>query len=345
MYQIIAMKLKHILSILFLLPLTVSAQSLIGEQTLRYNDTLRKRPLTTEIWYPTTDTKAPSLKENFPFIVEPSIRNAALPTQRYPLIMISHGTGGGRLTMEWLADKLVKQGFIVAAVDHWGNTYDNKIAIDFVTPWQRAQDISFVLTQLLKNPDLDKVIDRQRIGAAGFSIGGYTVIALAGAKLDLDAIDKFTDTPEGRKEITIPEFPDLVNSLDEKAIEASFKSSPPLKDKRIKAVFSMCPAVGQGFTQQSQFKDVDIPMFIVGAQSDSIAPVKTNAAHYHKLMSRSKLMIVPGKAAHYVFLNEAIPEVKKTGGVIFNDDPTVDRHAVHEQVGDLAAKFFKESLR
>jgi predicted dienelactone hydrolase len=339
------MKLKHILTLLYLMPVTVFAQTLIGEQTFRYNDTLRKRPLTTEIWYPTTDTKAPSLKENFPFIVEPSIRNAALPTQKHPLIMISHGTGGGRLTMEWLADKLVKQGFVVAAVDHWGNTYDNKIAIDFVTPWQRAQDISFVLTQLLNNPELDKVIDRQRIGAAGFSIGGYTVIALAGAKLDLDAIDKFTETPEGKKEITIPEFPNLVENLDGKAIAASFKSSPLLKDKRIKAVFTICPAVGQGFTNRGQFRDMDIPMFIVGAQSDSIAPVKTNAAHYHNLMPKSKLMIVPGKTAHYVFLNEAIPEVKKTGGVIFNDDPTVSRHAVHELVGNVAVNFFKESLK
>jgi len=339
------MKLKYILILLFLLPVTVFAQTHIGERTFRYNDSLRKRPLTTEIWYPTTDKKTPSLKDNFPFIVEPSVRNAILPGQKHPLIMISHGTGGGRLTMEWLADILVKQGFIVAAVDHWGNTYDNKIAIDFVTPWQRAQDISFVLTQLLNNPELDKIIDRQRIGAAGFSIGGFTVIALAGAKLDLNAINKFTDTPEGLKEITIPEFPNLVNTLDEKEIEASFKNSPPLKDKRIKAVFTICPAVGQGFTKQNQFKDVDIPMFIVGAQSDSIAPVKTNAAHYHKLMPKSKLFIVPGKTAHYVFLNEAIPEVKKTGGVIFNDDPSVDRHAVHEQVGNMAVSFFKAGLK
>jgi predicted dienelactone hydrolase len=339
------MKLKYILILLFLLPVTLFAQTHIGEQTFRYNDTSRKRPLTTEVWYPTVDKKAPSLKENFPFIVEPSVRNAILPGQKHPLIMISHGTGGGRLTMEWLADILVKQGFIVAAVDHWGNTYDNKIAIDFVTPWQRAQDISFVLTQLLNNPELDKIIDRQRIGAAGFSIGGFTVIALAGAKLDLNALNNFTKTPKGVKEITIPEFPNLVNTLDEKEIEASFKNSPPLKDKRIKAVFTICPAVGQGFISKNQFKDVDIPMFIVGAQSDSIAPVKTNAAHYHKLMPKSKLFIVPGKTAHYVFLNEAIPEVKKTGGVIFNDGPAVDRHAVHEQVGNMAVRFFKQSLR
>jgi predicted dienelactone hydrolase len=339
------MKPKHILFILFLLPVTAFAQTAIGEQTFRYNDTLRKRPLTTEVWYPTTDSKAPAFKENFPFIVEPSVRNAALPKQKHPLIMISHGTGGGRLTLEWLADILVKQGFIVAAVDHWGNTYDNKIAIDFVTPWQRAQDISFVLTQLLNDAQLTKVIDKQRIGAAGFSIGGYTVIALAGAKLDLKSMNAFTQTPEGIKEITIPEFPNLTDALDEKEIEESFKNSPPLKDKRIKAVFTICPAIGQGFTKQSQFKDVDIPMFIVGAQSDSIAPVATNAAHYHRLMPKSKLFIVPGKTGHYVFLNEAIPEVKKTGSAIFNDDPSVDRLAVHKLVGAMAAKFFKESLK
>ncbi|MBB5394870.1 alpha/beta fold hydrolase [Mucilaginibacter sp. AK015] len=339
------MKLKHLILISLFLPAYALAQTAIGEQTYRYNDTARKRPLVTEVWYPTTDRKTPALKENFPFIVEPTIRNATLPAEKHPLIMISHGTGGGRLTMEWLADALVKQGFIVAAVDHWGNTYDNKIAIDFLTPWQRAQDISFVLTQLLNDTALDKVIDRQRIGAAGFSIGGFTVIALAGAKVSLDAMDAFNKTPQGIREITIPEFPDLINKVDEKELAALFAKSPPLKDKRIKAVLAMSPAVGQGFVSPAQFKDVDIPMYIISAQSDSIAPVKTNAAHYLRLMPKSKLYVVPGKAGHYVFLNEAIPEVKKTGGIIFNDDPAVSRSAVHERVGNMAAKFFKESLK
>ncbi|MET3980576.1 putative dienelactone hydrolase [Mucilaginibacter sp. UYP25] len=340
------MKLKHILFLIVLLPITAFGQIIIGEQTFKYNDTVRKRPLTTEIWYPTTDkSKAAKLKEGFPFVHDPTVRDAKLPVAKHPLIMISHGTGGGRLTMEWLADILVKQGFVVAAVDHWGNTHDNKIAIEFVTPWQRAQDISFVLTQLLANPVLNKVIDKQRIGAAGFSIGGYTIIALAGAKIDLKAMEDFTQTPDGAKEITIPEFPNLINTLDDAAIQSSFDNSPPLKDKRIKAVFAMCPAVGQGFIKASQFRDVGIPLYIVGAQSDSIAPVKTNAMHYHKLMPRSKLYIVPGRAAHYVFLNEALGELKQNGGMIFNDGPGVDRHAIHEQVGGIAAKFFKNSLK
>ena len=107
----------------------------------------------------------------------------------------------------------------------------------------------------------------------------------------------------------------------------------------------MCPAIGQGFINKSQVKDVKSPLYLVGAQSDSIAPVKTNAIHYHQLIPKSKLYIVPGKAGHYIFLNEATPIVKKNAAVLFNDDPSVDRHAVHKQVGEMAAEFFKNSLK
>ncbi|TFF39552.1 alpha/beta hydrolase family protein [Mucilaginibacter psychrotolerans] len=337
---------KQVIAIVtVLLPLVVTAQIKIGQRTIRYNDTTRQRPLVTEVWYPTDDSREPFVIPHYPFVHISTIRDAKLPRGKHPLIMLSHGTGGGRITLEWLADALVQKGFIVASVDHWGNTYDNKIAINFVTPWQRPQDIIFVLTGLLNDKDFGSVIDADRIGAAGFSIGGYTVIALAGGKLDLNALDKFTNTPEGKKEITLPEFPNLAEQIDEKAVAASFRNSPDLMDKRIKAFFAICPAVGQGFISKQQLKRVTAPMYIVGAQSDSIAPVKTNAKTYHKLMPKSKLLIIPGKTGHYVFLNEGSAEMKPTGGIYFNDDATVDRKAIHQQVGDLAAKFFAGVLK
>ena len=329
-------------------PLFLSAQTIqpvIGEKTFRFTDTVRERKLTTEIWYPTNDTRKATLKQDYPFIAEPTVRDAVYPSSKHPLILLSHGTGGSRMTLEWLAGALVKKGFIVAAVDHWGNTYDNKIAIDFVTPWQRSRDISFVLTKLLKDTSLSKIIDRDRIGAAGFSIGGYTVLALAGAQLDLDALNKFSDTSEGMQEANIPEFPGLLKTVDEAAVWESFRKSPPLKDNRIKAFFAMSPAIGQGFVSRKQFTAINRPVYIVGAQSDSIAPVKTNAAHYHQLIPKSRLYILSGKAGHYVFLNEAMPELKKTGTPLFNDDKSVDRHVAHELTGAMAVKFFKESLK
>lgn len=326
------------------LPYLVAAQH-IGERTLHFNDTLRKRPLTTEVWYPIADVPKES-KDFQPFVREQTTRDASIAGKKYPLVMISHGTGGGRLTLEWLADVLVHHGFIVAAVDHWGNTFDNKIAIDFVTPWERPQDISFVLSGLLNDPVFGPAIDRTRIGAAGFSIGGYTVIELAGGRLNYQALKDYTNTPGGKKEINIPEFPGLMAVLKSGKVDESYAKSPEsLKDSRIKAFFAICPAIGQGFVKESQFSDVNNPLYIVGAESDSIAPYRTNALQYHKLIPKSQYLLVRGKVGHYVFLNEAAEPVKKNAPTYFADDPSVDRHAVHQQIAELAAEFFEQNLR
>jgi predicted dienelactone hydrolase len=317
----------------------------IGQRTFHFKDEARKRPVTTEVWYPTTDPLSPKKENGYPFTHIQTIRNGTVPNQKFPLILISHGTGGGRITLEWLADKLVQNGFIVASIDHYGNTYDNKIAEDFVEPWKRPLDISFALTSLLKDTLFGSRIDTARIGAAGFSIGGYTVLSLAGAKLNFNAIQTYFDTPGGKKEANIPEFPGIDKMIGDQAIAESFKNSPDLKDGRIRAFFAICPSIGQGFVKREQFAAIMAPVYIVGAQSDSIAPVKTNAAHYHELIKGSKLMIVPGKAGHYVFLNEAVDEIKKQQPFIFADDPTVSRHSVHEQVSQLAVDFFKDNLK
>ncbi|MBS1529989.1 MAG: dienelactone hydrolase [Bacteroidetes bacterium] len=335
---------KLILIISLLVPFIAGAQN-IGETTLHFNDVSRQRPLTTEIWYPTADTIKKHDTNFQPFARMETVKDAAI-SGKYPLIMISHGTGGGRLTLEWLADILVKNGFIVAAVDHWGNTYDNKIAIDFVTPWERPQDISFVLTGLLKDDKFGPAVDRDRIGAAGFSIGGYTVIALAGAQLDYEELKNYTNSPAGTKELNVPEFPGLINVVRSGKVEESFNKSPRLlKDSRIKAFFAICPAIGQGFVKSEQFNKVDNPLYIVGAESDSIAPYKTNALHYHELIPKSHYFLVKGKVGHYVFLGEAAEPVKKQGPVYFVDDPSVNRHKVHEEVGQIAVRFFKQNLK
>jgi predicted dienelactone hydrolase len=49
----------------------------------------------------------------------------------------------------------------------------------FTLWWERAKDLSTVLDDVLADPDFGPHIDRRRIGAAGFSLGGYTVIEFA----------------------------------------------------------------------------------------------------------------------------------------------------------------------
>ncbi|WP_460940934.1 alpha/beta hydrolase family protein [Spirosoma humi] len=315
----------------------------IGQQTFSFMDSSRHRPVVTEVWYPTDDSLKASDQAFSPFIRQYTVRNGQLPTYKMPLIMLSHGTGGGRLTMEWLAQGLVQHGFVVAAVDHWGNTYDNKVALEFLKPWERPLDIRFALTALLTNTPFSTVIDSQRIGAAGFSYGGYTVIALAGAVLDYKALLTYYKT-KGRQEIDIPELPGVAQYLDDPSIQVAIEKIPSLQDNRISAFLAISPALGQGFVSKDQMKAIQKPVYVIGAHSDKMAPVKTNAYHYHGLIPGSNYYEFKGKTGHYVMLNEATEEVKKSDPTYFTDDPTVDRHKVHSAVIRLAAQFFRHKL-
>ena len=99
----------------------------IGQKTFEFFDDSRDRKLVTEVWYPTHDSFSENDKAFSPFKRELTVRDAKTIKGQYPLVLFSHGNGGSRLSMEWLAQSLVKSGYIVAAVDHWGNTHDNKI--------------------------------------------------------------------------------------------------------------------------------------------------------------------------------------------------------------------------
>jgi predicted dienelactone hydrolase len=340
---------KHLLLILFLfLPYYCFTQAKpvenIGQRTFQFKDLLRNRPVITEVWYPTGDTLTSRDQVEVPFRRKHTVRNGRLPAVKLPLILLSHGTGGGRLTLEWLAQDLAQHGFIVAAVDHWGNTFDNKIPLEFLKPWERPLDISFALTALLADKEFSPIIDKQRIGATGFSFGGYTVIALAGGVLRYDALVNYHKST-GYKELELPEFPGLSRYLEDSTLLEGMKGVRTLKDTRIQAFMALSPALGAGFTEKRQVKDIDRPLYIVGTLSDSIAPVKTNARHFHKLIPGSAYYEFGGKTGHYVMLNDARDDIKQSAPTYFVDDASVNRVQVHEQVSRLAVQFFNTNLK
>jgi predicted dienelactone hydrolase len=334
--------------LLLLIKASTAAQPIttprIGQRTLTFTDSSRQRPLVTEIWYPTQDTLKKSDQAFSPFIRQFTVRNGRLPTKPLPLIICSHGTGGGRLTMEWLAQGLAQKGFMVVAVDHWGNTHDHKIPLEFLKPWERPLDIRYVLTALLAHQTIKPAIDSTRMGALGFSFGGYTVLALAGAKLDYNSLLNYYRTI-GRHKLDVPELPGVSKYLDDPALTEGVKRIPALQDNRLKAFFSISPSLGAGLSRKEQGSAIKAPVFIVGSQSDSLAPVKANARHYHQLLAKSAYYEFGGKTGHYVMLNEAIAEVKKSEPTYFLDDPSVNRHQIHAKVIELATQFFTAYLK
>lgn len=110
-------------------------RSYVDEKRPNWNDD-GPRPMLSMIWFPTDSTAAEKswLIGNpfFPiFEAGWSIPDAPLSAreEQYPLIVLSHGTGGAVAQLSWLAEALASEGYVVAAVNHHGNT-----AIDEKTP-------------------------------------------------------------------------------------------------------------------------------------------------------------------------------------------------------------------
>src|SRR5208282_710471 len=310
--------------------------------------------LTAIVWYPSEDSAAEKEQYIGPpdaplFYAGRAAKEGTLAPafSKFPLIALSHGTGGSALQMAWLGTYLASRGYIVVAVNHPGNNAVTGYTTEgFIEGWERANDISTAINNLLADPRFGSKIDPDRIGAAGFSYGGYTMMELAGARTDFNRILAWCDEQPGACDP--PEMPDLMEKF--KAIQqqpdvqqALQRSGDSYRDPRIRAVFAIAPAVARAFTPESLQK-IAIPVEIVAGAADPIAPPAENAQFFAANIKGAKLTILPGGVGHYTFLDVGTDAGKKQLPQFFMDKPGVDREAVHKQVAEMAAEFFAKEL-
>jgi predicted dienelactone hydrolase len=104
----------------------------------------------------------------------------------FPLVVMSHGTGGAAIQLAWLGVALARRGFVTAAVNHPGNSVEDVSTLEgFILRWERARDLRAVIDGMLADKTMSKIVDAKRIGAAGFSLGGFTIIEIAGGRTDM----------------------------------------------------------------------------------------------------------------------------------------------------------------
>jgi len=336
----------------------------VGMVTRNFIDENRKnwqgtaqRPLTTAIWYPAaaTTTKeetifgGPPEKEIFvPVTVAPAAE-LSRAARKYPLVLLSHGTGGSAIQMMWLGYYLASRGYVAAAVNHHGNTAaePQRAPQGFLLYWERARDLTLVLDKLLADPLFGGRIDRNRIGAAGFSLGGYSVISVAGGVFSSRQFEEFCRSPQRdftcEPQNEFPDAPKLFEQLSQTDVEVQESlrhASDSHRDKRIKGVFAIAPALGSGFNAWG-LRQIKIPVRIVIGRADRITPLATNAERYAKFIKNARLTVLPGEIGHYTFLAECNAHGKAVVDIC-RDAEGVDRAVAHQQVAQLALEFFEE---
>jgi predicted dienelactone hydrolase len=303
------------------------------------------------VWYPATgpehavDIGPPSHQI---FITGQVAAAAPFADQdRHPLILLSHGFGGVARQLTWLGAPLARRGYIVVAVDHPGtNGRDGVTAEGAYAPWERAGDLRAALDLVLADPDLAPHINAQRIGVAGFSIGGFTGLLEAGGRPDFDRFIRFCDGPK-RDAICDPqlEYPLDIHKqagvLAEPAMhDIAARRTSDFRDPRVKAAFLIAPAVGQAFDRAS-LRRIRIPVEIILGEADPVAPPATNGEYLAGLIPNARLKILPG-VGHYDFLSECGPAGAKIAAAYCAG--AVDRAMTHATTVAEAIAFFDRAI-
>lgn len=312
----------------------------VGLTTLNFQDRARHRPLLTRVWYPAdSGVTERDIALDGIFVGRAAVDGPMTPSPaRFPLVLLSHGTGGGSSNLIWLAERLARHGFIAAAVDHFGNTFGNNSPEGVIAVWRRPADISRVLDALLADARFGGRIAPNRIGAAGFSAGGYTVIALAGAVYHPELMAEHCRSASRTPDCQLSGNVKVASLPDRDAASLSYR------DPRIRAVFAMAPPVGPGF-DAAGLAAVHVPVQIVAGANDELVPVASNAQHYASLIAGSRLEVLDA-AGHFVFMplcNEMGFQVARS--VCSDINASVNRKHIHEHVAELAAAFFDEHLQ
>ncbi len=332
----------------------------VGRTTRAFEDPKRPsfagpgpRPVTTTVWYPTADPgpERPWRIGVFRFgwaVPDGRLKVSASPR---PLVLLSHGTGGAAAQMSWLAERLASRGMIVAAVSHHGNTAAEPAYLPhgFALWWERALDLQVVKERLLADPTFGPAIDEDRIAAAGFSLGGYTVLALAGAEVSLPKHTEFCATaPQDPACRLPPEAPFDLGTVerladeDEKFKASRSRAGRSYRDPSVKAVVAMAPVLGPALTEASLAK-ADVPTLIVVGDRDDQATLDLNARWMADVMPNAQLEVLPD-VSHYTFLAPCTLKGRIFVRALCSDASGVQRESVHRQVGEQIARFLDRHL-
>jgi predicted dienelactone hydrolase len=332
----------------------------VGFREGRAEDKMRRnwdgdgpRPLTWAAWYPAADDSVEKGQligsADAPwFKLGSAAREAPLAGRErsYPVVLLSHGTGGVALGMEWLGRRLAQRGFIALAVNHHGNTgLELYRAEGFLCLWERARDLTVLLGHMEARGEFGGCLDLQRVFVGGTSAGAYTAMALLGA---VTMFSRFQPSGSNRSRVPGPrEFPDLADHVaglfERSAVfrESWARMSDCYRDARFRAALVCAPGRSVlGFSGES-LATIKAPTRIVVGESDAVAPPRECAAWLHGLLPASTLEILPAPAGHYVFVQEATEIGRRDGPDVCVDGPGTDRRAIHEHVAASAAEFFR----
>jgi len=236
----------------------------------------------------------------------------------YPLVVISHGSGGSHLVYRTLAAHLVENGFVVAMPEHPGNNRNNnELQGKAANLEARPRHLRLVIDRLHADDAIGKRLRADAAAIVGHSMGGYTALAVAGGK-PMAFVHEVAAGQE--REITVT------------------------ADDRVKALVLLAPAVAW-FMAPGALTEVRVPILMLTAEHDQHTPMGHAEILKNGLADASLLehRVVKG-AGHYSFLSPFPAAMANPGFAPSQDPPGFDREAFHREMHTEVLLFLRRTI-
>lgn len=224
-----------------------------------------------------------------------SLRDARPASGRYPLVIVSHGRRNATVTLSWLTENLASKGYVVAAIRH--EDPSDVSSFWFTQPLlRRPLDIGFVAGRLQNLLAKEGLIDPQRTALIGYSMGGYGVLAAAGAGID----------PVAAKQVP----GDLL---------LPYAAGGPLRDtvlvRNLKAVVALAPSGGgpPSMWGQQGLEGISAPLLLIAGDRDHTIDYAHGAHAFFEGATRAhRYLLTFEGAGHAIGLSYAPQAMRST---------------------------------
>ncbi len=335
------------LALLFALALPVAAQPLqAGWRQITLPGGAREaQPTVVALYYPTQATAR--VVPMGPFTVTAAIGGPPAATVK-GLIVLSHGTGGTELGHSSLAQALAQSGYLVAALRHPGDNWqdtslrDGPQAARYLV--QRPQQVSQVIDALLQDPQWkDRIASDSRgarVGALGHSAGGYTVLALAGGEPDANRMRTHCATQREAD----PVFCGVAGHPAPAPVAANATVAlTTTADARVRAVVALAP-LGVPLSAASLAR-VKVPTLIYEAEQDRYLVPRFHSGWITQNLPpapQTQRVSVPS-AWHFVFMDTPSMPIASPDGDVGADPAGFNRAAFLAQLARELPAFFDQA--